>query len=85
MEKLFNMYTRVNNRKEVKRMEQTLGARIRSRRKMMKMSQETLAKKSSISRARLSAIENGRCRNILVSTLTAIASALDTTVDFFLH
>ena len=66
-------------------MEQNLGTKIRDRRKSMKMSQEELAKKSNISRARLSAIENGKCRDILVSTLTTIASALDTTVDIFLQ
>ena len=65
-------------------MEQALGNKIRDRRKSMKMSQETLALKSEISRARISAIENGKCKTILVSTLTAIASALDTTVEFFL-
>ena len=65
-------------------MEQPMGRKIRECRKSMKMSQEDLAKKTNISRARLSAIENGKCRDILVSTLTAIASALDTTVEFFL-
>ena len=85
--KVFNMYTRVNKTTEEKRgehMEQELGKRIRDRRKKLKMSQDTLARKSNISRARISAIENGRCKNILVGTLTAIASALGTTVDFFL-
>ena len=65
-------------------MEQALGRKIRDRRKTMKMSQETLAKKSNVSRARLSAIENGKCRDILVSTLVTIAEALDTTAEFFL-
>lgn len=85
MEKLFTMCTRVNNiRKEVNRMAQSMGQKIRDRRKSMKMSQEDLAKRSNLSRARISAIENGKCRDILVSTLTTIASALDTTVEFFL-
>ena len=66
-------------------MAQSMGQKIRDRRKSMKMSQEELAKKSNISRARLSAIENGKCRDILVSTLTNIASALDTTVEIFLQ
>lgn len=78
------MCTRVNKRKEVNRMDQSIGNKIRSRRKTMKMSQETLAQKSSLSRARISAIENGKCKNVLVSTLTAIATALDTSVEFFL-
>ena len=65
-------------------MAQSMGQKIRDRRKSMKMSQEDLAKRSNLSRARISAIENGKCRDILVSTLTTIASALDTTVEFFL-
>ena len=85
MEKLFIMCTRVNNiRKEVNQMEQSMGRKIRERRKSMGMCQEDLAKKSNLSRARISAIENGKCRDILVSTLTTIASALETTVEFFL-
>ena len=65
-------------------MEQTMGKKIRDRRKSMKMSQEDLAKKSNLSSARISAIENGKCKDILVSTLTTIASALDASVDIFL-
>ena len=65
-------------------MEQSMGKKIRDRRKCLEMSQEDLAQKSNLSRARISAIENGKCRDILVSTLTTIASALDTTVEFFL-
>ena len=65
-------------------MEQAVGKKIRDRRKQMRMSQETLAKKSDVSRVRISAIENGKCNNVLVSTLTAIATALETNVEFFL-
>lgn len=65
-------------------MEQNLGTKIRDRRKSLKMSQEELAQKSKLSRARISAIENGKSRDILVSTLTTIASALDTSAEFFL-
>ena len=65
-------------------MAQSMGEKIRDRRKSMGMNQEDLAKRSNLSRARISAIENGKCPDILVSTLTAIASALDTTVEFFL-
>ena len=50
----------------------------------MKMSQATLAQKANLSRARIIAIEGGKSKDILVSTLMAIASALDTTVEFFL-
>ena len=65
-------------------METDLGKKIRDRRKELKKSQESLAQKSNISRVTISAIENGKCQNVLVSTLTAIASALDTTVEIFL-
>lgn len=49
------------------------------------MSQETLAEKSSVSRMTIIALENGKCDNPLVGTLTDIALALDTTVEFFLN
>ena len=82
---LFRMSTVLNNfRGGEQRMEYTIGKRIKERRKSLKMSQETLAKKSNVCRARISAIENGNCGDILVSTISAIAIALDTTVEFFL-
>ena len=65
-------------------MDNIIGNRIKERRKALDMNQETLAERSNISRARISAIENGKCKNVLVSTLTSIASALDTSVEFFL-
>ena len=64
-------------------MEELIGKRIRERRKSLNMKQETLAKESKVSRATISALENGKCKNVLVSTLTAIADALETTVEFF--
>lgn len=66
-------------------MSESIGDKITNRRKSLKMSQEELAKRSNLSRARISAIENGKCRDVLVSTLTAIASALDTNIEFFLN
>ena len=65
-------------------MENIIGKKIKERRKALCINQETLAKKSNVSRATISAIENGKCNNVLIGTLTAIASALDTTVEFFL-
>lgn len=65
-------------------MDNTIGKKIRERRKDLRMNQEVLAEKSKICRATISAIENGKYENVLVGTLTAIANALDTTVDFFL-
>ena len=39
------------------------------------------AEKSGVSRQTISSIETGKADNVLVSTLAAIAVALDTTVD----
>lgn len=64
-------------------MENTVGIRIRERRKKLKMKQEDLAKASNVSRATISALENGRCENVLVGTLLAIAKALNTSVEKF--
>ena len=61
-----------------------IGKKIQTRRKELGISQETLAKESKVCRARISAIENGKCDDILVNTLSAIAKALDTTIEFFL-
>ncbi|MBQ1790234.1 MAG: helix-turn-helix transcriptional regulator [Oscillospiraceae bacterium] len=63
-----------------------MGYSIRERREALNMSQEELAKKSGISRQTISALESGKSENVLVGTLAAIATALDTTVDqFFLN
>ena len=64
-------------------MENTVGIRIRERRIKLKMKQEDLAKASNVSRATISALENGRCENVLVGTLLAIAKALNTSVEKF--
>ena len=65
-------------------MQKTIGERIRNRRKELHITQESLAEKSSVSRGTINALENGKCNNVTVGTLTAIASALDTTAEFFL-
>lgn len=65
-------------------MEQSIGKRIKERRKELRMTQESLSEKSHVCRATIAAIETDKCGNILVSTLSAIAAALDTTVEFFL-
>ena len=54
--------------------------KIKERREELKMTQEELANKSKLSRQTISSIENGN-DNVLLGTLTAIAAALDTTVD----
>ena len=58
-----------------------MGIQIKERREELRMTQEELAQKSGISRQTISAIETGKYDNVLVGTLAAIATALDTTVD----
>ena len=55
--------------------------RIRELRRAKGMSQDELAEKSGISRATISALENGTARATTTKTLLAIAGALGTTVD----
>lgn len=58
-----------------------MGFKIKERREALKMTQEELAQKSGVSRQTISSIETGKYENVLVGTLAAIATALDTTVD----
>ena len=58
-----------------------MGFKIKELREAMRMTQEELAQKSGVSRQTISSIETGKADNVLVSTLAAIAVALDTTVD----
>jgi DNA-binding XRE family transcriptional regulator len=58
-----------------------MGYKIRERREELRMTQDELAQKSGVSRQTISSIETGKYENVLVGTLAAIASALDTTVD----
>ncbi len=58
-----------------------MGYKIRERREELKMTQDELAQKSGVSRQTISSIETGKYENVLVGTLAAIATALDTTVD----
>ena len=62
-----------------------LGNRIKERREEMHMTQEDLAKSSNVSRQTISALENGKCENVLVGTLLSISKALDTTIDLFFN
>ena len=63
-------------------MEKMIGQRIRERRKSLRMSQEELSKRSNVCRVTISMLENGQCGDVLISTLSSLASALGTTVDF---
>lgn len=58
-----------------------MGYKIRERREELRMTQEELAQKAGVSRQTISSLETGKYENVLVSTLAAIALALDTTVD----
>ena len=58
-----------------------MGIKIKERREELRMTQEELAIKSGVSRQTISALENGKYDNVLTGTLTAIANALDITVD----
>ena len=66
-------------------MKETIAKRIRDRRRALNMTQSELSAKSHVSRVNISLIENGKCSDIFVGTLTALASALDVTVEFFLN
>ena len=66
-------------------MNERIGDRILKRRKELNMSQEALSEKSNVNRVTISLLENGKCNDVLIGTLSAIASALDTTVEFFLN
>lgn len=58
-----------------------MGYRIKELREEKRMTQEELANKSGVSRQTINAIENDKYSNVLMGTLAAIASALETTVD----
>lgn len=64
-----------------------MGNRIRQKREEINMTQEQLAERSGVSRATISALENGVERNTTSKTLIAIASAMGATVDdiFFIE
>ena len=64
-------------------MNESIGKKIRERREELGMKQEDLATKSNVSRGTISALENGRCEDVLVGTLANIANALETTVESF--
>ena len=58
-----------------------MNIRLKEIREEKGMTQEQLEIKSGISRQTISAIENGRTNNVMSGTLTALADALDTTID----
>ena len=58
-----------------------MGFRIKEYREKLGMTQEELSQKSGVSRATISALENGTERTTTTKTLSNIARALQTTVD----
>lgn len=58
-----------------------MGFMVREVREELHMTQEELAEKSGISRARISAIENGTAKDVMMSTLLSIAKAMGVTLD----
>lgn len=58
-----------------------MGYRIKEVRESKHITQEELSERSGVSRTTISNLENGYERACKISTLVAIARALDTTVD----
>ena len=58
-----------------------MGYRIREVREEKDMTQEELSRQSGVSRATISALENGTTRSTSTKTLLKLAKALGTTVD----
>lgn len=58
-----------------------MGYKIKELRESKKMTQEQLSEKSGISRATISMLENDITKEVLTSTLKALADALETTVS----
>ena len=58
-----------------------MGYKIKELREEKRMTQEELAVKSGVSRQTINAIENDKYSNVMMGTLAAIATALETTVD----
>ena len=58
-----------------------MGFKIKEARESKQMTQEELAAKSGISRATISALENGVVRNTTSKTLLSLANALGVTIE----
>lgn len=55
--------------------------KIKERREELHMSQEELSEKSGVSRMTIHMLETGKAGNVMLGTMSAIARALDSTVD----
>ena len=58
-----------------------MGYKIKELRERLNMTQEELAEKSGISRATISLLENDAAKEVMTSTLRALANALGTTIN----
>jgi len=58
-----------------------MGYKIKERREELRMSQQELADKAGVTRQTISLIETGKLENVTLSTMNAIATALDSTVS----
>ena len=58
-----------------------MGYKVKEVREERRMTQEELAEKSGVSRPTIVAIENGNAKDVKISTLLKLASALNTTVS----
>ena len=65
-------------------MNENIGKKILERRRELNMSQETLSEKSKVCRITISKLENGKCNNVMMNSLLAIADALGVDIKFFL-
>ena len=59
----------------------TVGANVLRRRRLAEMDQTVLARTAGIDRAHLWRIETGRCQNLELDTVAALAAALGCRVD----
>lgn len=62
-----------------------MGERIKQRRLELGISQDELARRSGISRVQISNLERGESKNAHGYTLMALASVLETTVDWLFY
>nr|WP_308667104.1 helix-turn-helix transcriptional regulator [uncultured Allisonella sp.] len=58
------------------------GKKIKNSRLEKSMTQKDLEKMSGISRATISAIENGEVKNLRISTMKALSKALDKSIRY---
>ena len=58
------------------------GKKIKNSRLEKSMTQKDLEKMSGISRATISAIENGEVKNLKISTMKALSKALDKSISY---